>query len=85
MGLSVLISALMPLPDGHMLQDPETGNLSVTWAIIIFGCIVVLYTMAGGLWGVLMTDVIQFLILTLFGHLCRASDAYRGRRFSVLR
>ena len=64
-GLSVLISALMPLPDGHMLQDPQTGNLSVTWAIIIFGCIVVLYTMAGGLWGVLMTDVIQFLILTL--------------------
>ena len=64
-GLSVLISALMPLPDRHMLQDPQTGNLSVTWAIIIFGCIVVLYTMAGGLWGVLMTDVIQFIILTL--------------------
>jgi Na+/proline symporter len=55
----------MPLPDNHALQDPQTGNLAVTWAIIIFGCIVVLYTMAGGLWAVLMTDVIQFLILTL--------------------
>lgn len=64
-GLALLLTALMPLPDGHLLQDPHTGNLSVAWAIIIFGMIVVLYTMAGGLWSVLMTDVIQFLILTL--------------------
>lgn len=64
-GLSVLLSALMPLPDGHLLQDPQTGNMSVQAAILIFGSVVVLYTMAGGLWAVLMTDVIQFIVLTL--------------------
>lgn len=64
-GLSVLLTALMPLPDGHILQDPRTGDMSVQAAILIFGSVVVLYTMAGGLWAVLMTDVIQFIVLTL--------------------
>lgn len=63
--LSVLLAALIPLPDGHLLQDLTTGNLSVVWATVIFGAIVVLYTMAGGLWAVLMTDVLQFIILNL--------------------
>lgn len=34
-------------------------------AILVFGGIVVLYTMIGGLWAVLMTDVIQFIVLNL--------------------
>lgn len=34
-------------------------------AILIFGAVVVLYTMIGGLWAVLMTDVIQFIVLNL--------------------
>lgn len=63
--LAVILVALMPLPDGHFLQDPATGDLSVTWAILIFGGIVVAYTMIGGLWAVLMTDVLQFIVLTL--------------------
>ncbi len=32
-------------------------------AILVFGAVVVLYTMIGGLWAVLMTDVIQFIVL----------------------
>ena len=64
-GLAVLLTALMPLPAGHPLQDPDTGTLSVRAAILIFGGVVVLYTMVGGLWAVLMTDVVQFLLLTL--------------------
>ena len=28
-GLAVLLTALMPLPVGHLLQDPDTGTLSV--------------------------------------------------------
>ncbi|MEX1049629.1 MAG: hypothetical protein WED15_08880 [Akkermansiaceae bacterium] len=32
-------------------------------AILIFAAVVVLYTMIGGLWAVLMTDVIQFIVL----------------------
>lgn len=64
-GLCVLLCALMPLPVGHFLQDPTTGHLSIPYAIMIFGVIIAVYTMIGGLWAVLMTDVIQFLILTL--------------------
>jgi len=32
-------------------------------AILIFAAVIVLYTMIGGLWAVLMTDVIQFIVL----------------------
>jgi SSS family transporter len=34
-------------------------------AILVFGAVVILYTMIGGLWAVLMTDVIQFIVLNL--------------------
>jgi len=34
-------------------------------AILIFGAVVVVYTVIGGLWAVLMTDVIQFIVLNL--------------------
>lgn len=49
--LAVLLVALVPL--------------DLTVAIILFGTIVVLYTMQGGLWAVLMTDVLQFIVLTV--------------------
>ena len=39
--------------------------LSLNTAIILFGVIVILYTMQGGLWAVLMTDVLQFIVLTV--------------------
>ncbi|CAA6692421.1 MULTISPECIES: sodium:solute symporter family protein [unclassified Lentimonas] len=63
--LAKILVALMPLDPSNPLCDPETGNLSLRWAILIFGSIVVLYTMIGGLWAVLMTDVLQFIILNL--------------------
>ena len=34
-------------------------------AILVFAAIVVFYTMVGGLWAVLMTDVIQFIVLNV--------------------
>lgn len=40
-------------------------DFNLTIAIIIFGAIVVFYTMMGGLWAVLMTDVLQFIVLTV--------------------
>ena len=49
--LSKLLVALMPL--------------NLNWTIILFGSIVILYTMQGGLWAVLMTDVLQFIVLTV--------------------
>jgi len=63
--LAKILVALMPLDEGNMLRDPETGNLSLRWAILIFGSVVALYTIIGGLWAVLMTDVLQFIILNL--------------------
>ncbi len=63
--LAVILVALMPLPEGHFLRDPVTGNMSLIWAIVIFGATVITYTMVGGLWGVLMTDVLQFIILNI--------------------
>ena len=56
---------MMPLAEGNFCRDPTTGNLSLAWAIIFFGGCVVVYTMVGGLWAVLMTDVLQFVVLTL--------------------
>ena len=63
--LAVIITALMPLDEGNILRDAVTGNLSVAWAVVILGSIVVIYTMVGGLWAVLMTDVLQFIVLNL--------------------
>lgn len=63
--LCVLLAAMVPLPEGHLLRDAATGNLSVPLLALIFGTLIVIYTMAGGLWAVLMTDVLQFIILNL--------------------
>lgn len=63
--LAVLLCALIPLSPHHMLADPATGNLALKWAVLLFGGVVVIYTMAGGLWAVLMTDVLQFIVLNL--------------------
>lgn len=61
--IAIMVVALMPLPEGHMLADPATGHLSVTWAVLIMGAITFVYTAAGGFIAVLMTDVIQFAVL----------------------
>ena len=63
--LSIMLVALMPLSPNNPLRDPATGNLSITAATLIFGGTIVTYTMIGGLWGVLMTDVVQFIVLCL--------------------
>lgn len=63
--LSKIVCALMPLPVGHILADPTTGHLSVPLTSIVLCLIVILITFVGGLWAVLMTDVLQFVILTV--------------------
>lgn len=61
--LAVIIAALMPLPADHLLADPETGFLSVNIASFLICILVILITSGGGLWAVLMTDALQFIIL----------------------
>lgn len=63
--LGILVSTLTPLPEWMPFRSEVTGHLSHEWAILICGLIVVIYTVAGGLWAVLMNDVLQFLVLTL--------------------
>lgn len=63
--LSKIVSVLVPLPAGHMLADPSTGYLSVSLISIALCIMVIIITFTGGLWAVLMTDVLQFLILTV--------------------
>ena len=63
--LAILLCALIPVPEGWFLRDAATGNLSLPWAVTLFGAIVLVYTVTGGLWAVLMTDVLQFIVLYL--------------------
>ncbi len=63
--LAVILTALMPLGEGHFLRNETTGNLSLVWAILFFGTFMIVYTMSGGLWSVLMADVLQFIVLNL--------------------
>jgi SSS family solute:Na+ symporter len=64
---STIFSALIEIPEESRfaaLRDPATGRVSVLFVSMLMGCIVIFYTMLGGLWAVLMTDVIQFIVLT---------------------
>jgi Na+/proline symporter len=46
---------------GAVAIDPST----LRWAIFAFAVVVIVYTMIGGLWAVLVTDTLQFIILNL--------------------
>jgi SSS family transporter len=61
--VAIMVVAVMPLPAGHFLADPQTGHMSVTWAILIMGAITFIYTAKGGFIAVVMTDIVQFAVL----------------------
>jgi Na+/proline symporter len=63
--LAVILTTKMDVSSANPFGDPTTGKLDVRWAILFFGGAVVFYTMIGGLWAVLMTDVLQFIVLNL--------------------
>ena len=65
MGVSASLYALGVLLTAKTAGGSAIIPLSLETAIIVFGLIVVLYTMQGGLWAVLMTDVLQFIVLTV--------------------
>lgn len=67
-GLSVIVCSLVPVGPDHpmaFLGDPETGRLSVTLTSIILCVFIVLITFGAGLWAVLVTDTLQFIVLTV--------------------
>lgn len=63
--LSKIVCVLVPLPVGHLLADPATEFLSVAYCSMALCLMVILITFIGGLWAVLMTDVLQFVILSV--------------------
>lgn len=63
--LAVIICALVPLPAGHLLADPSTGHLSVTLTSLAVCVLVIAVCFIGGLWAVLITDLLQFIILSV--------------------
>ena len=58
-GLFMTASVLYPV--GKMVQLATPFSLET--CIIIIGVIIIFYTAAGGLWAVLVTDVVQFIVL----------------------
>jgi len=62
---AILFCSLVPLEEGNFLRDESTGNLSITYACIISGLLMLVYTVSGGLWAVLIIDAVQFVILTV--------------------
>src|SRR5690606_5874516 len=45
------------------IVNVSTG-FSVEACIVVLGFLIILYTVVGGLWGAMITDVIQFIVLT---------------------
>ncbi|TDO23122.1 sodium:solute symporter family protein [Pedobacter duraquae] len=60
--LSLFTTAAVLYPVGKMIH--VATDLPINTCILIIGLIIVLYTAAGGLWAVLVTDVVQFVILS---------------------
>lgn len=60
---ATLFCSLIPLEEGNLLRDPDTGKLSIAYACIISGLLMLVYAVSGGLWAVLIIDSIQFVVL----------------------
>lgn len=61
--IALLSVSLIPLSPDNVFCDPNTGHLSVTYAVLLLGIITLIYTAAGGFIAVLMTDAVQFAVL----------------------
>lgn len=44
-----------------------TTGISLYWVVVVLGIIIIFYTTYGGLWAVVVTDVLQFIILIAAG------------------
>ncbi|MBU3005271.1 sodium:solute symporter family protein [Paraglaciecola arctica] len=59
--ISIFGSGAFLYPVGKMLE--VTAGVPLSTAIVVLGCLIILYTAVGGLWAVLVTDVLQFVVL----------------------
>lgn len=69
--LSLVVCTLVELPVGletgalAFLRDDTTGTLSVLWFSVAIVTAVIAVTLSGGLWAVLITDTLQFVVLSI--------------------
>ncbi|MGK9126554.1 Na+:solute symporter [Olivibacter sp. SA151] len=59
---SLFSVAAVLYPVGKMVN--VASGISIEASVLIIGGIIILYTAAGGLWAVLVTDVVQFVVLS---------------------
>ena len=62
--LAVVLQVFLPKEQVNSLFTPFHLNF-VNGIIVFCGIVIVLYAIFGGLWAVLMTDVLQFIVLTV--------------------
>ena len=60
---STLLSAMIDVPEGLFFRDDSTGKVSITYACIVSGLLMLSYAVSGGLWAVLIIDAVQFIVL----------------------
>jgi len=61
--LCIFLSSAVGLKESYSLLGLELGSIEL--CIIITGIVITLYTSSGGLWAVLITDAVQFIIVML--------------------
>lgn len=62
---SALLSAMVEVPEGYFFRDDATGKISIGYACVLSGILMLSYAVSGGLWAVLIIDAIQFVVLTV--------------------
>ncbi|TKB43065.1 sodium:solute symporter family protein [Thalassotalea mangrovi] len=60
--ISIFGSGAFLYPVGKMLE--VTAGIPLSVSISLLGMLIIIYTAVGGLWAVLVTDVLQFVVLT---------------------
>lgn len=65
LGIMVFLKGVCLYAAAIVLQ--VTTGISLYWVIVALGIIIILYTTYGGLWAVVVTDVLQFIILIAAG------------------
>ena len=74
----------MPLPEGRFWRI-LLRVMSVPLTSLALCIIVIAIAFAGGLWAVLVTDVLQFVILTVSVVFRCASHTYESGRLGIVR
>jgi SSS family transporter len=60
--ISIFTTAFFLYPVAKIVQ--VSSGIPINWSIVMLGLLILVYTAVGGLWAVIVTDVLQFVVLT---------------------